>query len=70
MLNVPFTLLAGAALSVALVTAAPEHDLTLNTPAQVPAPGLVTDRSPCFEACPRPVADSRVSRRSWCPVLP
>ena len=32
MLNLPFTLLAGAALSVALVTAAPVHDLTLNTP--------------------------------------
>ena len=70
MLNLPFTLLAGAALSVALVTAAPEHDMTLNTPTQVTAPGAVADRSPSIEGCPRPVADSRVTRRSWCPVLP
>jgi hypothetical protein len=70
MLNVPFTLLAGAALSVALVTAAPEHDMTLNTPAQVTAPGGVADRSPSIEECPRPLADSRVTRRSWSPVLP
>ena len=34
MLNLPFTLLAGTALSVALVIAAPVHDLTLNTPAR------------------------------------
>ena len=54
MLYVPFTLLAGAALSVALVTAAPAHDMTLNTPAQVTAPGAVADRSPSLEGCPDP----------------
>ena len=70
MFNVPFTLLAGAALTVALVTAAPPHDMTLNTPAQVTAPGVAADRSPSIEGCPRPVADSRVTRHSWCPVLP
>ncbi len=70
MFNLPFTLLAGGALSVALVTAAPVHDMNLNTPSQVTAPGNVADRSPSIEGCPRPVADSRVTRPSWCPVLP
>ena len=123
MLNLPFTLLAGAALSVGLVgniadvlpelarrgvvpdvltdqTSAHDlrvgyipvglgldgaarmretdptgyesrvHDMTLNTPAQVTAPGAVADRSPSIEGCQRPVADSRVTRRSWCPVPP
>ena len=70
MLNLPFTLLAGTALSVALVTAAPVHDLTLNTPAPATAPGAVADRSPSIEGCPTPIADSRGTRPSWCPELP
>jgi hypothetical protein len=70
MLNLPFTLLSGAALAMALVTAAPVHDLTLNTPAPATAPGAVAHGSPSIEGCPRPVADSRDTRRSWCPGLP
>ena len=70
MVNVPFTVLAGAALAVALMIPAPVHDLTLNTPAPAAVPGAGVDRSPSIKGCPRPVADSRVTRRSWCPGLP
>ena len=70
MLNLPFTVLGGAAVTVALLIAPPVHDLTLNTPAPAPAPGAVAHHSPSIEGCPRPVADSRATRPSWCPVLP
>ena len=70
MVNLPFTVLGGAAVTVALLISAPVHEMTLNTPAPATAPGTVTDRSPSIEGCPRLVADYRVTRPSWCPVLP
>jgi hypothetical protein len=70
MVNLPFTVLGGAADAVGLLIAAPVHDLTLNTPAPAPAPGAVAYHSPSIEECPRPLADSRATRHSWCPAPP
>jgi hypothetical protein len=70
MVNVPFTVLGGAAVAVALLIAAPVHDLTLNTPAPAPPPGAVAHHSPSLEKCPRPAVDSPATRHSSCPVLP
>jgi hypothetical protein len=70
MVNLPFTVLAGAALSVALVIPAPVHDLTLNTPSPAAVPGSAAGPSPSIEGCPRPAADSRGTPRSWCQGVP
>jgi hypothetical protein len=72
MLNLPFTLLAGAAVTVALVNPAPDarHEMTLNSPAPAVAPAAPADRSPSIGGCPRPAAASPATRRSWCPGVP
>ena len=80
MFNLPFTLLAGVALSfdeviVTIFMAGGLKTLPIwifqsfRLANQVPLVN-VADRSPSIEGCPRPVADSRVTRPSWCPVLP